>query len=311
MVSNVGFLFDAKTGAVSPAELAQILEELERLRTLYAAGNPSFDSYSEGLSTVIRGLLYEGDPGKTLPLTPLDLRRKARTSGMALPLSALASLGGAIDGYWAFQWYLRMEDVRLKAAATRCPEVFQEAFIQRFSDRYPAGLEIKTKDREFSIRYHPASGGLRRSDLQHVSFPALKEFNPGRQRSKVKHVGEEAQEQIDGYSRRLGRGDGPTDPWALAELPMALASGAIRCRVHDLAFGIGNADRRQHTSRVSLNRTSWVLPTDDAAEVSQNRNREVGRTLPGRWDCCRTRSKPGRGQPIHNWVLGCLLVPEE
>jgi tellurite resistance protein len=237
-------LFDWRIGGVPRGEVGLLGEELKRVRSIYADGSSSFDRYSNSLLMILKALQYDGNPKGLLPDASPGKRTRAGTEAMDLGLSALTSDGENLDGQWAFQWYLHMNEVRLKKAPQRCPEMFRRAFLGRFEEKYPEGLKLATEDREYQIRRSPASAGLRREDMTRIPVPGLKQFKPGRQRSKVKKIGDQAQELISGYGLKLGRGIDASDPWALAELPLELASeqlgngfiswvSALRIRMED------------------------------------------------------------------------------
>jgi uncharacterized tellurite resistance protein B-like protein len=211
-------LADADRSAAARAEIPALLAEVERLRGIYG-GSRSFRGYTGEFLTVAR--LRQGDlrvedllPSEENPPTALALR---------IALGRFAAEGRPIPAEWALAWLLSSPEVRLRTPAQRCRAELRELFALRYLETFPPeGLKLRPNKTRLAVSYRPASPGFQGSieipigDLPDVSALTA----PLR---KLQEIVDQVSNELDVYSRWVGRtGDG-TSPAALALLPPELA----------------------------------------------------------------------------------------
>ena len=215
-------LVDAQQSDEARSEVDGLLGEVERLLGLYG-GNRSFQGYASSFLSVSR-LLYRG-------VEPSTLQPPRSRWGYEIPLSLKIGLGiFAADGQpippeWAFGWLVSHPETRLRTPAQRCPEEFEELFKIRYAEAFTGGgLKVRPNKAQITAGYRPASPSFLGSVS--LKLPGLSDvtalMGPLR---KLQEIADRAQQDLDVYSRWVGRtGDGRS-PAALALLPPVLAKG--------------------------------------------------------------------------------------
>lgn len=215
-------LVDAQQSDEARSEVDGLLKEVERLLGVYG-GNRSFQGYAGAFLSVSR-LLYRG-------VDPSALQPPRRRESFMIPLSLKIGLGAfvaedkPIPPEWAFGWVISHPEIRLRTAAQRCPEEFEALFKIRYAEAFPeGGLRIKPGKKLITAEYRPASPSFLGSvSLKVPNLPDVTDrTGPLR---KLLEIVEPAQQDLDVYSRWVGRtGDGGS-PAAVALLPPELARG--------------------------------------------------------------------------------------
>ena len=219
-------LADAQISKQARSEVEVLVAEVERLLGLYGA-NASFRRYASQFLTVARlvhGMLkvedlepvqqFVGHQGHAWDWElPLHVR---------LALGSFAAKGEPIPGRWALSWFLTSGQARLRTPARRCKEEFQEQFLTLYARRFPkGGMTVRAGETPLTVHYGAASrslGGLT------LSMPESRELaastSPLR---KLQEIADEAMNDLDAYSRWIGRTEDRDSPAALALLPPEIA----------------------------------------------------------------------------------------
>lgn len=241
-------LFDAAYVQEARAETPALIDEVERLIRLYQ-GNGSFRGYAGdflSLAPLIRGAVDVGE------LTPPLTRR-----GWDFPVELKLALGAIVDASeplpapWALSWLRMHPDIRLRTAATRCAEEFNELFRIRYQEEYGDGMTIRRNKTPLRLSYHPASASLHDAikvdpgDLPDVS--RLKA--PVRQ---LQQVAGEVIDELDAYSRWVGRHDNRDSLAAIALLPRELAKTRQPAELRRLLDRIEDAMRDGDTATLRV-----------------------------------------------------------
>ena len=227
--ANIGYVFlffygverrvlvDLRGGARRGGELGAIRAEVVRLRAIYAAQSRSFDGYSSDLLAVLDARLGD-DPRSGEPC--FESRGRGLPVAVRLALGRFAQEGAAVSSDWALAWYAGSERCRLRTAASHCWELFRGLFRLRYESSFDGGVVLQPRARKISIDYSPASAGLLPTKTI-VDIPDVAENIPVL--SMIAKLAEDAQSDIDPYSRYLGRNPGgaPALP-GLALLPADL-----------------------------------------------------------------------------------------
>lgn len=215
-------LVDARTSDPARGEIDGLLAEVERLLGLYGKF-PSFRRYATSFLQIARLL--------NRPVDPATLRPPRIREGWAVPLTlkialgALVAEGKPIPADWAFSWVINAPDIRLRTPAERCPEEFEELFRIRYAAAFPeGGLRVLPAKIPIMAEYRPASSSFFHSIA--CQIPGLPDVTllPAPVR-KLQQVADRALQELDVYSRWVGRKADTESPAALALLPPELARG--------------------------------------------------------------------------------------
>ena len=121
-----------------------------------------------------------------------------------IPIGRMSRDGIGLPAEWALTWLRCEPELRLRTPATRCTEEFDKLFILEFERRYPDGLQIKPCKRKIKVQYHPAGRSL---DCSHtdrtLDVPDVTSLVGPRR--KLQAIAEWCQDELDAYSRWLGR----------------------------------------------------------------------------------------------------------
>lgn len=215
-------LVDAQESEPARAEVDGLLAEVERLLGLYG-GNRSFRGYAASFLAAAR-LLHR-------PIDPSTLEPPRTRDGFQVPLNvkialgAFAAEGKAIPPEWAYAWAITAPEIRLRTPAQRCPKELEELFRIRYAEAFPGGgLKVKPNRTKIQASYHPSSPTFLGSVA--LSLPNLPDVTsltaPLR---KLQEIVDRTQQDLDVYSRWVGRTGDVESPAALALLPPELAQG--------------------------------------------------------------------------------------
>ncbi len=213
-------LFDARTSAAARSEVPLLVQEVQRLLSIYGASSQSFRRYSKSLLEICRVLYSSGTLGDGEPSPARE--------HYELPLDLAAGLGERlvaekpVTGPWAFAWLLSHPDARLRTPARRCPMEFEKLFLLRFQQKYPKGLKVKPNKRRLTCDYRTASSGLQGCSVQLEHLPDVRALSGPVNKFRV--IADACTDELDAYSRLLGRNpDAAGTLQAFALLPPELA----------------------------------------------------------------------------------------
>lgn len=214
-------LADAQTSAAAREEIPALLREVEELLEVYGDDN-SFGGYARSFLQVAR-LLHRSVPLSELE-PPLDSRSYDVPLTTKLALGVFAEQGDPVPVEWALSWVLCSSAFRFRTPAQRCPEELRRLFELRYPEHFrKGGLVIKPNKTRLSATYHPASPSFGRGGID-LDVPDLPDVTilkgPTR---KLQELVDEVTDELDPYSRWIGRNDDRDSPAAVALLPPELA----------------------------------------------------------------------------------------
>ncbi|MES1937146.1 TerB N-terminal domain-containing protein [Salinisphaera hydrothermalis] len=203
-------------------EHCAIRDEVERLLTIYGT-NGSFRFYAtQFLSTM-----------ELLGMSSTDqLPRLYEGRSYEMPLQLKVGLGRLVQAHkpisteWALAWVMHDPEISLRTPAQRCPKLFTTLFRHLYAERFGDGMIIKPNKTKITPTYRPASpgfAGLITIPIGHsiIDITVLK-----RPRNALIEIANEAMNQLDAYSRHIGRNDdSKTSLHAIALLPDAVVTG--------------------------------------------------------------------------------------
>lgn len=231
--ANIGFVFlyfyglerraIAEIEKVSDEEFRLIRSEVQRLLTIYGE-NASFRRYG----TVFLGLLEVTRVKADRLIENPPMITKAYESPnlpLRVGLGWMVSTGKSIPAIWALAWVKSHETFNERTPVLRCPAEFESLFCFRYQQQFGDGVVVKPNKTPLRASYVPASasfGGELSIDIN--SIPDVKALKQPIE--KLLHLADECIDELDPYSRYLGRNPDSTDtPAALSLLPTPLIEG--------------------------------------------------------------------------------------
>ncbi len=235
---------DSKNEEEARGEWPGILAEIRRLLRIYGERSGSFKRYAGELLSWMEldggsSKLYEKpvpDFPRTYELPPYLRLALGQTSVDRHPLPAALALA----------WVRLSPEIRLRSAATRCPEEFGRLFIQRYQEAFGAGLVLPKNRTKLKFVYQAASSGLRGAKIT-MSFGDVPDVTA--LTAPIKKLGEIALQcnaELGAYSRMVGKD--PTASGGLEAallLPASLWPEGMRARLQALTI-------RMREGRLSL-----------------------------------------------------------
>jgi len=221
-------LYDTVHGSVISSEIQALVNEVERLLSIYG-DNRSFNSYAGSLLAYIQADHYYDS---------IDYKHQApnHTSHFGLPVSLQICLGQMakddipIPADWALTWYLSTPNppVYARTPAHRCHQELQALFTEEYTRTYGKGLVLKDNKTRLKVEHRAASKSLLgKNYVKTLDLPDV-----SRQTSAINKIGpivQICQDKLDSYSRYLGRNPENKDTLdAVLELPVSVWPSNIK-----------------------------------------------------------------------------------
>ncbi len=204
--------------AAKRQELDQIVTEVERLNQVYG-GN----SLSGGIRYKTETFLETCQVMRSADLSQTIDPMTAKTLSLQVGLGQLVAQSQPIPAKWALAWYMKLSNLRLPTATTRCTEEFQALFQLRYSQKHGDGMKLKAGKSKLTTVYYPASQSFW---SRSVAVPIGNLPDVTRFAAKVKKIGEVIETcrvELEPLSRYLGRNpNGRETHGAIALLPAEL-----------------------------------------------------------------------------------------
>ena len=201
-------------------EVPALLAEVERLLSLYDT-NGSFSGYASDFVSTARLVHTSMEAG--------ELEAPRQRVGWDIPLEVKLAVGShvaagePIPAEWALGWALTSPEIHQRTPVQRCPDEFAELFAVRFHQKFGDGLKIKANKTKLRWEYRPASASfagvavtLNAGDIPDVTGLAA----PNK---ALAGLVESVTQELDAYSRYVGRCEDRTTAAAVALLPVELA----------------------------------------------------------------------------------------
>ena len=264
-------LHDCMSSQELRAELPALRLEVARLLEVYGA-NRSFRRYAAALLSVVDLLLgrhFTRPPvfdGEKWPV-PLELR---------IGLGAICRGRAPIPAHWALAWALFHPQIYPRTAASRCPEEFTRLFSARYAYRFGPGMVVKPPSATIAVEYQPASAGLPKVS-GNTAIPEI--FDLVEPAEQLKAIVEQATEELEAYSRWLGRypdSRGSLD--AVALLPSIM----IDPRQEPVRSFLGSVGQAMASDECTLIEGSALVRAwsgDDRAKLSKQQSTALARLL--------------------------------
>lgn len=209
-------------------EKQEIVTEVERLKILFA-DNYSAQRYLGEFLDIARIMAMGGISldDATLKQTILENRSWDLPFSLKFALGGMIAEGKAFDAEWLHLWLHCHPERRLRTPAERCGDEFKALFKLKFDALNPDGLKVRTPRKLLKMDYRAASSefncsvNLTAGDGGDVAIPDVTDLRSPVQ--KAQKIADEAMDELDKFSRYLGRNpDGRGSIEAQALLPAAL-----------------------------------------------------------------------------------------
>ena len=249
-------LFGDLEGNVGHHEARTIVAEIERLIKIYDT-NRSFSGYANALLDFVR--LQQSIDSDLQPIqwSPAHGYSWKVPDSVLLGIGKYVAQGLGIPADWALSYLRHHPAGLLRTSAERCHKEFDELFKVRYRDKFDEGIRIRRLAPKLTLSYGPASSSFcgevstTADGIPDVTCdPSL--F------CKLRDLGEECSDDLDAYSRFLGRRpDEKGTAAAVALLPDELLASYGGRVVDDLG---------SWTSKALAGRTSAVVPLDELVQ---------------------------------------------
>lgn len=209
-------------------EKQEIVAEVERLKILFA-DNYSAQRYLGEFLDIARIIAMGGISldDATLKQAILENRSWDLPFSLKFALGGMIAEGKAFDAEWLHLWLHCHPERRLRTPAERCGDEFKALFKLKFDALYPDGLKVRTPRKLLKMDYRAASSefncsvNLTAGDGGDVAIPDVTDLRSPVQ--KAQQIADEAMDELDKFSRYLGRNpDGRGSIEAQALLPAEL-----------------------------------------------------------------------------------------
>jgi tellurite resistance protein len=213
-------LYDNTRTEVPTVEVDAIRTEVVRLLGIYSS-NSSFRRYAStfhGVSLMLRRSIHVE-----------TLQPPTQRDGWELPVATRLALGilateeKPLAAEWALSWVLTAPEVGLRTPAQRCPEEFRQLFVLRYQEAFGEGLRLRPNKTRLKVDYHPASASFGGAVTLTADLPDVTRTKATLDRLRA--LAEQCSQELDPYSRWVGRTGETSSPPAVALLPAVLARG--------------------------------------------------------------------------------------
>ncbi len=209
-------LFDAQHSSQARSEIPRILAEVEELLEVYG-DESSFPGYATRFLNAVRAK-YD----------PESLTKNSQTSrGREIPLGVRVKIGrqiaeeGSLDPEVAFEWFKQSPDTYLRTPGQRCEKKFKSLFLAKYEERFEQGLIDDANSAPLAVSYRAASRSL--PGLGDVEIDGLPDISAlSEPLEAMQELANECCDELDSYSRHVGKNDDRDSLEALSFLPESL-----------------------------------------------------------------------------------------
>lgn len=179
-------------------ELPEIVRELEDLLKVYGH-NGSFASYGGGFLELCR---WKADP-------TAEVRDESPLFGWEVPftlrvaIARCASEGRPLPADLAFAWVMNGPETNRRTPAMRCTSELRQLFRLRYARAFGEGRELRKGRSWLKLEYRPATASI--GTGVEATVKGLKDATREGPPAEVKNLLEQCVEDLDPYSRWLGR----------------------------------------------------------------------------------------------------------
>ena len=253
---------------VDHPEVALIVAEIKRLLEIYG-DNRSFAGYASDLLDFVEALRSVNVETRPVSWDP-DYKGWEVPALVRIAVGKYVANGLKIPAGWALTYLRYHPERQLRTPAMRCRAEFDELFKIRYEARFGEGIKVRRPAGKLKLSYRIASGGFGGEvtadfggaipDIRSVLGPI----------NKLKDLAVECTDELDAYSRFIGRRSNETGTAAaIALLPEELLHSRGGPLLDDL---------RAWTTKVLAGTSRAVVPLDELVQRwSPGRTAKLGK----------------------------------
>ena len=230
-------LYDNHPTGLADEEVDALIDEVDRLLTLYPDSN-SFNQYASDFLSFAR---YSRPNFSYTDLEPPSVRGAWDFSlGLKIGLGDIVASGNPLPAAWALSWLRLHREISLRTPAIRCEHEFTLLFKLRYRESHGDGVVIKRNKTPLTVSYNPANSSL--GSLVTTKEDRLPDVTRLRRPVRQLHkLADAVTDELDSYSRWVGRHDDRDSLAAIALLPRELAVKSDSDALRDLQAMIDSA----------------------------------------------------------------------
>jgi len=214
-------LADARNSERAASEREVLEKEVQRLLTIYG-NHHAFRRYASCFLDYLN-LSSTGNEEPSFRQPPSMQSCREMPARLKFGLARMAADRIPLPADWALTWALFHHEKKLRTPAIRCETEFRALFKIRYEERFGEGIILESTGPPLTLHYQPAGASFGRE----ISLPTLF-CDVTATEARIRQLTElvsQCQEELDGYSRWLGRDSkGGGGLPALALLPTPLIS---------------------------------------------------------------------------------------
>lgn len=230
-------ILDFARAPESKSEWPEIARELRRLLAVYGPKSGSFERYgSELLNWVSVVELQDVDLEKEMPEFPRTFELPVF---VRLALGQFALKETPVPARLALAWARLDPTVGLRTPAHRCTEQFELAFRHHYEKVYGKGILLPKNRTKLKMVYRPASAGFHGIGAPELTFGDTPDVSVlTGPRTKLQTVVDKATQEIEQFSRHVGRDATNRSKADALEALLLLPSGYWPAKAQDALQGL-------------------------------------------------------------------------
>ncbi|MBT5044312.1 MAG: hypothetical protein HN899_05365 [Gemmatimonadales bacterium] len=242
-------------GDTSHPDLPKIAAEVRRLLEIYG-DNRSFFGYANNLLEYVEALGSVDADIQPLAWDP-EHRRWEVPVVVRIGIGRYLANALPIPGGWALSYLRHHPESYLRTPAMRCQQEFDYLFLNRYEAKFGSGIKVHAPVQKLKFSYRPASGGISgEADVTVDSIPDITSVSGPI--NELRDLGAECTDELDAYSRFLGRRPD--------EVETAAAVALLPKELLDAFGGATLDDLRGWTNGLLDSDIHAVVPIDDLVE---------------------------------------------
>ncbi len=267
----------AEKAHTTDAEWDRIRLEVRRLLAIYG-GNSSFRNYATQFVSILEATKIDGDTLRDrVPVVTKSY--ESENLPLKIGLGWMANNGHTIPAAWAFAWVRSHDGFYERTPASRCSAEFERLFAIRYREKFGDGVVVKPNKTPITSSYRPASASF--PGNVDISMPDLPNVTILKQPiDKLVALADQCTDELDSYSRFLGRNPGASDtPAGLALLPSVLAGPDGHPALAKIMTWAGNLDFKNDLAVADYVSLRGAWPSLAEKEISKREAVTVAQCL--------------------------------
>lgn len=266
-------LFDAQHSSQVRSEIPRILAEVEELLEVYGEAS-SFPGYATRFLNAVRAK-YDPESLSTVQYTS---RRRELPLGERVRIGRQIAEEGPLDPEVAFEWFEQSPNTYLRTPGQRCEEEFKSLFLAKYQERFKQGLIENSDNAPLTVSYRSASRSL--PDLGEIEVDGLPDISAlSKPLEAMQELANECCDELDSYSRYVGRSDDRDSLEALSFLPESLLDDHQSESLTDCVRAIENELGGSEMVETNLDLLLEYWPVESSANVRKRDLRRLANLL--------------------------------